>query len=83
MRRPYRRNRTEAERSVIFLGTIAGDTLAAIDDRLQSIGARPLPQSSYDELMRRYVPYFLADPARIRAAIVHPPTRSDLARAGA
>lgn len=76
------RNRTEAERSVIFAGAIAGDTLATIDTRLASIGARPLKQSSYSQLVKSYVPYFLADMSRLKDAIVHPPTRTEIARAG-
>lgn len=77
----FRRNRTQAERSIIFLGAIAGDTREDINVRLASVGARPLVQSSYRQLRKSYVPYFLADPTRLQRAVVHPPTWTDLRKA--
>lgn len=73
--------RTEAERSIIFCGGLAGSSNAEIDARLAEVGARPLCATSYKDLVRVYVPYFLQDMSRLAAAIKHPPTRSEVSRA--
>lgn len=73
-----RRNRTHAERSIIFSGALGGSTLDDINARLASVGARPLPQTSYDELRRIYVPFFEADLRRLDEAIKRPPTRVEV-----
>lgn len=72
------KKRTIGERTIIYHGAIAGRSLQVINDQLASVGARELPQSSYDSVVRDYVPYFNADPARLEQAIAHPPMWSQL-----
>ncbi len=71
----YKWKRTPAERSVIFTGAVAGEGLDDINAKLGSMGSRPLPETSFAEINRIYVPYFKGDPTRLPAAIDHPPTR--------
>lgn len=71
----YAWKRTEAERSIIYAGGLAGSSLAEINKRLAEIGARPMPETSYNDVRNVYVPYFLGDLRRLDAAIKHPPSR--------
>lgn len=70
--------RTQKERSIIYGMALSGATHEAINEALRESNARPLPASSYRSIVRDYVPYFQADGERLTAAIVKPPTWSDL-----
>ncbi len=71
-------NRTPAERAIIYGMAMRRALLPDINDALKRCGARPLAASSYRSIVRDYVPYFRKKKARLAAAIVSPPTWSDL-----
>lgn len=74
----YAWKRTEAERSIIYAGGLAGSTRKEINERLAEIGARELVETSYNDVMNIYVPYFLQDMRRLNDAIKHPPSRGQV-----
>ena len=53
-----------------------------INELLRAVNERPLPKSSYDSIVKHYVPYFENDMRRLGAAIENPPTWSALKDAG-
>ena len=73
-----RKKRSEAERAIIFAGVMGGLSNARVNELLSQVKARPLPQTSYNWIVRSYVPFFLGRMERLGAAIEHPPTAAQI-----
>lgn len=77
------RNWTPAERAIIYAGVCGGLSLARINQLLLDVAVqrqspRSLPQSSYDWILNKYCPKFLATPSLLGECIEHPRTDADL-----
>lgn len=73
-----KKKRTEAERAIIFAAVMGGLSNERVNQLLAQVQGRPLPSTSYDWVLRSYVPYFLGRIERLGAAIEHPPTASQI-----
>jgi hypothetical protein len=74
--------RHAAHRAIIYGGILGGMTNERVNELLAKVDERPLPRSSYNSIIKHYVPYFARDMRRLGAAIEHPPTWTALKEAG-
>lgn len=75
---PNIRNRTPAERAIIYAAGLAENSIEELDKLLSQVGARPMNPTSYEDLVKLYTPYFREDMTRLKYAIGHPPTRNEV-----
>lgn len=75
---PGIRNRTPAERAIIYAAGLSNASLEELDALLVQVGARPMNPNSYSDLVKLYTPYFREEMARLKYAIEHPPTRDEV-----
>lgn len=79
-----RRNRTPAERAIIYASVLAGLGPDGTTTLLKSVGARAMNANSYKEIERNYLPYFADDLEfkgpwdRLRTSIASPATRTEI-----
>lgn len=72
------RNRTPAERAVIYAALVGGLTLDQTRKLLTDAGFGELPDSSWEMLNRKYLPKFASDPGLIGRSIYAPKAMGDL-----
>lgn len=72
------RNRTPAQRAIIYGMALSGASNEAINQALIASGTGPLPEASYRSIMKDYVPYFRSDMTRLGKALYAPPTWTQL-----
>jgi hypothetical protein len=71
-------NRTEAERAIIFAGCACNLSRFMINGMLFVLGARPIPQKSYEKVLKVYVPAFDKVPELLHRNIKHPMTMAQI-----
>jgi hypothetical protein len=73
-----RKNRTPAERTIIFGAVLGQVSLERLNELLHSVGARPLPPGSYRWVSDYYLPRFAKDWSRLGEAVESPPNFAKL-----
>ena len=72
------KNREPLHRATIIAAINEGADLAEVNRRLQSIGARDLPKTSFDWIHRAYLPKFRARSESLGEWIEHPKSAGDM-----
>ena len=72
------RNRTPAERAIIYAALMGGLDLEETRELLQSVNLGPLPDTSWEMLQRKYLPALQADHRVLGQSIHNPNALGDL-----
>ena len=72
------RNRTPAERAIIYAAVMGELSLEETRELLKSAGFGHMPESSWDMLKRKYLPEFRKNPRLIGECIHKPKSMGDI-----
>ena len=74
------KNKTQAERAITFAGALGGLTEAQTNTMLAEAGFPAVSSSSWEMLLKRYVPAFRVEPRIMGECIAKPLSVADLAK---